>query len=182
MQKIAKFSARSPCSRTRNYLWNFSSLRFIFLTKAISWVLRTKVHYYTYQHNMWLTNRHIEISKNRTVWDLRGKMRNFRLARNHVYMKYFKVSDLFFWSRPYHEYNTNKSTLLYRHYMWLTNKILRYWRIVLVRFKRQSANISARSLRSVVIIYEISQISTLLTMLAIWWVLRTKVHVVSTVD
>ena len=54
---------------------------------------------------------------------------------------------------------TDKSSLLYRYNMWLTNKILRYRRIV--QFKRQNAKISARSLRSLVIIYEISQVSDL---------------------
>ena len=42
--------------------------------------------------------------------------------------------------------------------------------------------ISARSLRALVMIYEISQVSTLLIRLALLWVLQIKVHVVSTVD
>ena len=45
--------------------------------------------------------------------------------------------------------------LLYRHDMWLTNKILRYMRIV--RFKRQNVKISPRSLRSLVIIYDLKK-------------------------
>ena len=131
----------------RYHFWNISRLGSIFLIKAISWVLRTKVIY-------------------------EAKCENFGSLRSHVSIfEISHVSDLFFWSKPYHEYYEQKS-LLYRHNMWLTTKCwTRYQRIV--RFKRQNVKISARSLRSLVIIHDIYQVSALLIRLAISWVLRT---------
>ena len=92
-------------------------------------------------------------------------------------MKFSSLRSIFF-DKGHIMSITDKSTSLYRHNMRLTNKILRHRKIV--RFKRQNAKISARSLRSLVIIYEMSQVSTLLIRLAVSRVLRTEVHVVST--
>ena len=55
---------------------------------------------------------------------------------------------------------TNTRILLYRQNMWLSNKILRSRSIVCLR--RTNVKISARSLRSLVIIYEICNISSIL--------------------
>ena len=135
----------------------------------MSWMLRIEVHVAsTFVLQL--------IILTRIIW-FDAKMRNFRLARNYLWNS--QVSDLFF-DKGHIMSIADKSTLLYRHNMWLTNKILRYRRIV--RFKRQNAKISACSLRSLVIIYELFQVSTLLIRLAISWVLRTEIHVASTFD
>ena len=65
-----------------NHLGNISSLRSIFMIKAILWVLRTKVHYNTdigYIIIMWLTNK---ILRHRRSVRWRGTMPKCWLARS----------------------------------------------------------------------------------------------------
>ena len=81
--------------------------------------------------------------KDYMIWCKNAKI-SARSLRSLLIIYEILKSQIYFFDKGIIMSITDKSTLLYRHNMWLTNKILRYRRIV--RFKRQNAKISARSL------------------------------------
>ena len=93
MQKCENFGSLALLAR--NNLWNFSSLRSVFPIKAISWALRTKVHYYS--ENLARSLRSLVI-----IYEIS------------------QVSDVFLWPRLFHEFYAKCENFgsLARKYLW----------------------------------------------------------------
>ena len=125
-------------------------------------MLQTRGHYSTEKICVW--KQDLEILKN--CMFKTQQFENFGthapLARNHTYISILCYNLLIICV-------TNTRILVYRQNVRLTNKTLRSWRIV--RFKTHNLKMSGLLAPLACIIYEISQVSTLMIK-AKSWVLR----------
>ena len=124
-----------------------------------------------------IDQQNIEISKNSMFKTL--KRENFGslapLARNNL-LKFLLF--VVFRSRPYHEY-TNRMTLLYWQNMWLTNKILRSRRIMIMSKTQKCQNFGSLAPLARNHWWNFIKISSLLIKV-ISWALLTQGHYFST--
>ena len=129
----------------RNNLWNFSSLYPFYKASYILSVTNRRTRSIEYRLICDFSNNYI------LTWIIifDAKMRQISARSLCSLVIIYEISQIYFFLIKAISWVLLTNVQYYTDIVWLTNKIFRYRRIV--RFKRQNAKISARSLRSLVI-------------------------------